>query len=164
MEEMTPQMTIADAKSHQPALHSNNHAHTHVHGSHWFGRVNKKIAVTITNAVGSMWAAYLFCALALVSLPAAIHSHDPIIIVAWIAQTFLQLVLLPIIIVAQNVQAAAADARAKSDHATLKAIHTLTREVYDINQRQNEILQMLREKELTRTPLDGNERAGNQDA
>jgi len=164
MEETPQRMSVADAKAHQPALHSNNHAHTHVHGSHWFGRINKKIAVTITNAVGSMWAAYLFCALALVSLPAAIHSHDPIIIVAWIAQTFLQLVLLPIIIVAQNVQAAAADARAKSDHATLKAIHTLTLEVYEINQRQNEILQMLREKELTRTPADNAGRTGQRDA
>lgn len=164
MEECTSQMTIADAKAHQPALHSNNHAHTHVHGNHWIGQINKKIALAITKAVGSMWAAYLFCALALVSLPAAIHSHDPIIIVAWIAQTFLQLVLLPIIIVAQNVQAAAADARAKSDHATLKAIHTLTIEVYEINQRQNEILQMLREKELTRTPADDAVRTGKRDA
>jgi hypothetical protein len=57
--------------------------------------------------------------------PAAIRSGDPIIIVAWIAQTFLQLVLLPIIIVGQNVQAAASDARAQSDHETLIAIHTL---------------------------------------
>ena len=111
-----------------------------------------------------MWAAYLFCALALVSLPAAIRSHDPIIIVAWIAQTFLQLVLLPIIIVAQNVQAAAADTRAKSDHATLKAIHTLTLEVCEINQRQNEILQMLREKELNHTPADDAGRTGKLDA
>jgi hypothetical protein len=164
MEERTSQMTIADAKAHQPVLHNPTHAHTHVHGAHWFGRINKKIAVTITNAVGSMWAAYLFCALALVSLPAAIHSHDPIIIVAWIAQTFLQLVLLPIIIVAQNVQAAAADARAKSDHATLKAIHTLTREVYDINQRQNEILQLLRDTTIPRTTPAELGRTGDDDA
>lgn len=146
MEDTPARMSVEDAKSHQPALHEYRHAHTQVHGRRWVGRLNKKIALTITNAVGSMWAAYLFCALALVSLPAAIHSHDPIIIVAWIAQTFLQLVLLPIIIVAQNVQAAAADTRAKSDHATLKAIHTLTLEVYELNKRQNEILQMLQEK------------------
>lgn len=164
MDETTPRMSVADAKAHQPVLHSNSHAHTHVHGNHWVGRMNKKIALAITKVVGSMWAAYLFCALALVSLPAAIHSHDPIIIVAWIAQTFLQLVLLPIIIVAQNVQAAAADARAKADHATLKAIHTLTLEVYEINQRQNEILQMLREKELTRTHADDAERTDQRDA
>ena len=50
------------------------------------------------------------------SLPAAIASHDPIIIVAWIAQTFLQLVLLPVIIVGQNIQAAASDARAAATY------------------------------------------------
>lgn len=60
--------------------------------------------------------------------PAAIRSGDTIIIVAWVAQTFLQLVLLPIIIAGQNVQAAAAEARALSGHATLQAIHELARE------------------------------------
>jgi tetratricopeptide (TPR) repeat protein len=73
-----------------------------------------------------MWCAYLFVLIALISLPAAISSHDPIIIVGWIAQTFLQLVLLPIIIVGQNVQAAADDARAQSDHNTLLAIRALS--------------------------------------
>jgi len=73
-----------------------------------------------------MWCAYAFALLAFVSFPAAINSRDPIIIVSWIAQTFLQLVLLPIIIVGQNVQAAENDARAKSDHETLLAIRALS--------------------------------------
>jgi hypothetical protein len=51
-----------------------------------------------------MWCAYAFALLALLSLPAAIRSGDLIIIVAWIAQTFLQLVLLSIIMVGQEVQ------------------------------------------------------------
>jgi hypothetical protein len=55
--------------------------------------------VKITKSVGSMWMAYIFAAISLISLPAAIASGQVIIIVAWIAQTFLQLVLLPIIIV-----------------------------------------------------------------
>jgi hypothetical protein len=59
-----------------------------------------------------MWAAYLFFALTLVSLPAVIIKGDSVQIVAWIAQTFLQLVLLPIIIVGQNIQAASAEKRA----------------------------------------------------
>ena len=59
-----------------------------------------------------MWAAYIFFAITLVSLPAVIIKGDPVLIVAWIAQTFLQLVLLPIIIVGQNIQAAAAEKRA----------------------------------------------------
>ncbi len=93
-----------------------------------------------------MWCAYLFAAIALVSLPAAIQSGNAIIIIGWIAQTFLQLVLLPIIIVGQNVQAAATDARAESDHETLIAIHTLTSEVHTIAEQQTKILEMLAER------------------
>jgi hypothetical protein len=69
-----------------------------------------------------MWAAYLFTLLALVSAPSAFNSGDKIIIVAWIAQTFLQLVLLPIIIVGQNVQAAAADARSQATYDDAAAV------------------------------------------
>ncbi|NBQ92874.1 MAG: DUF1003 domain-containing protein [Micrococcales bacterium] len=74
--------------------------------------LNAKIGFNITRGVGTMWAAYAFFALTLVSLPSVISKGDPIQIVAWIAQTFLQLVLLPIIIVGQNIQAAAAEKRA----------------------------------------------------
>jgi hypothetical protein len=110
------------------------------------GRFNTRIAVKITKSVGSMWCAYLFGLISLVALPAAIMSHDPIIIVAWISQAFLQLVLLPIIIVGQNVQAKASDARALSDHETLIAIHTIVTEVHRINEQQNKILKLLEEK------------------
>ena len=84
--------------------------------------INGKIGVFITAVVGTMWAAYLFTLLALVSLPAAIQSHDRIVIVAWVAQTFLQLVLLPVIIVGQNVQARAADKRAQQTYSDAEAI------------------------------------------
>ena len=84
--------------------------------------INGRIGVFITTVVGTMWAAYLFTLLALVSLPAAIQSHDRIIIVAWVAQTFLQLVLLPVIIVGQNVQARAADKRAQQTYSDAEAI------------------------------------------
>lgn len=83
---------------------------------------NEKIGLGITKRVGTMWAAYVFALLSLVSLPAAISSGDPIIIVAWIAQTFLQLVLLPIIIVGQNIQAKAADERAIATYEDADAI------------------------------------------
>ena len=64
-------------------------------------RFNQKLALKITNAVSTMWAAYIFAGIALISLPAAIRSGDSLVIVAWIAQTFLQLVLLSIIMVGQ---------------------------------------------------------------
>lgn len=65
--------------------------------------MNEWLAEKITNAVGTMWCAYLFTALTLISLPSAIASHNVITIVSWIAQTFLQLVLLAIIQTGQNV-------------------------------------------------------------
>ena len=63
-----------------------------------------------------------FHVLAIVSFPSAIRSGDSIIIVAWIAQTFLQLVLLPIIIVGQNIQAKAADKRGEQTYKDAEAI------------------------------------------
>jgi len=72
-----------------------------------------------------MWCAYAFAALAIVSLPAAIASRNPVLIVSWISQTFLQLVLLSIIIVGQNVLAAASDKRAEATYEDADAVlHT----------------------------------------
>ncbi|HEX9019527.1 MAG TPA: hypothetical protein VF806_10080 [Anaerolineaceae bacterium] len=143
---MSFKLTPAEAKAHIPRLVLNHHVHKQIHGDNLAGRINTRLALLITRLVGSMWCAYLFALLALISLPAAIRSHDPIIIVAWVAQTFLQLVLLPIIIVGQNVQAASSDARAESDHETLMAIHTLTSEVHDIANQQTVILKILEQR------------------
>lgn len=88
-------------------------------------RFNTWLAVKVTNAVGTMWCAYVFAALALISLPAAIASGNPVVLVAWISQTFLQLVLLSIIIVGQNVLAAASDKRAQATYEDADAVlHT----------------------------------------
>jgi hypothetical protein len=84
--------------------------------------VNAKIAVVITHTVGTMACAYLFGVIALISLPAAISSGEVIIIVAWVAQTFLQLVLLSIIMVGQTVQSATSDARAAKEFADTETI------------------------------------------
>ena len=74
--------------------------------------VNAKIAVFLTNVVGSMWCAYVFAIIAFIGLPAALRPGGEGII-AWIAQTFLQLVLLSVIMVGQNVQAVAGDVRSQ---------------------------------------------------
>jgi hypothetical protein len=87
-------------------------------------RFNTFLALKITGAVGTMWCAYAFALLALVSLPTAIHGGLATTI-TWTAQTFLQLVLLSIIIVGQNVQSAAADARAQATYEDADAVlHT----------------------------------------
>lgn len=84
-------------------------------------RFNTQAAVLITKVVGSMWCAYAFAAFDLISLPAAIHAGTAAI-VSWIAQTFLQLVLLSVIMVGQNVQAQAADARSEMTFNDAEAI------------------------------------------
>ena len=84
--------------------------------------LNERIGLAVTKRVGTMWAAYLFFGLSLVSLPAALSSGNEIVIVSWIAQTFLQLVLLPIIIVGQNIQAKASDERAIATYEDAGAI------------------------------------------
>jgi hypothetical protein len=83
---------------------------------------NAKLALVITRSVGTMACAYVFAVIALISLPAAINSGQVIVIVAWIAQTFLQLVLLSIIMVGQSVQSAASDARAAKEFADTETI------------------------------------------
>jgi len=93
-----------------------------LHGPSRMGQLNTKIGLKITVIVGTMWCAYLFMLLALVSAPSAFKTGNVIVIVAWIAQTFLQLVLLPIIIVGQNVQAVAADKRAEATYDDASAV------------------------------------------
>jgi len=85
---------------------------------------NSFLAIKITGLVGTMWCAYVFALVALISLPDAIKAGKPAII-SWIAQTFLQLVLLSIIIVGQNIQSAAADKRAEATYEDADAVlHT----------------------------------------
>src|ERR1700674_1035853 len=119
----SPEASAPEAKpphlEHRLVLSQDSHGT--VHGTGTMGLFNTWLAVKITKTVGTMWVAYLFAAIALVSLPAAIGSRNVIIIVAWIAQTFFQLVLLPIIVVGRTVMQASNDARPEADHETLTA-------------------------------------------
>jgi hypothetical protein len=82
---------------------------------------NAKFAVLITRLVGTMWCAYLFAVIALLGLGPALKPGGEGL-VAWIAQTFLQLVLLSVIMVGQNVQSLAADARSANTFKDAEAI------------------------------------------
>ena len=68
-----------------------------------------------------MWCAYLFALLALIGLPDAVKAGRPAII-SWIAQTFLQFVLLSIIIVGQTIASAATDKRATDTYNDAEAV------------------------------------------
>jgi len=79
-----------------------------------------------------MWCAYLFAILALISLPSAIKTHDVVTIVAWIAQTFLQLVLLSIIMVGQNISSAAVEKKINETHTASLGEFELAKEAREI--------------------------------
>lgn len=97
-----------------------------------FNALNRRIAEKITSAISTMWAAYLFGGIALISLPLAIKSGDLLIMVDWIAQTFLQLVLLSIIMVGQQ--------RSSADIATqIRETHEASLKEFDLAQEARRI-------------------------
>ena len=94
----------------------------------FFAKVNARFGLRVTLVVGTMWCAYIFTILALFALPDAIKQGTYYIIV-WLSSSFLQLVLLPIIIVGQNIQARAADKRAEDTYKDAEAILKESEEV-----------------------------------
>ncbi len=137
---------MANPQAHVPRLVLSEQVHARIHGTGTFGRLNAAIAVRITRIVGTMYCAYVFTVIALFALPAAIEQGSPTVLVNWLSSNFLQLVLLPIIIVGQNVISAAQDARAEADHETLTALHQMSAQQIQILNGQNEILDLLRKK------------------
>lgn len=117
-----------------------------IHGAGAIGEFNAALAVWITKIVGTMYCAYVFTLIAFVALPAALLQGSPTVLVNWLSSNFLQLVLLPIILVGQNVISRAQDARAEADHETLTALHELAKLQIDILEGQNEILELLKRK------------------
>ncbi len=111
-----PHPHIAKRRESKPAAVAEMHAKASV-----IDRFNAFLAVHITGAVGTMWCAYLFAVLAFISLPEAIHGGTSTLI-SWIAQTFLQLVLLSIIIVGQKVAGDASDKRALDTYNDAEAV------------------------------------------
>jgi hypothetical protein len=94
--------------------------------------INMKIASKITGAVSTMWCAYIFAAIALISLPAALKTGDPIVIVAWVAQTFLQLVLLSIIMVGQDVASKSVEQKINETHEASLGEFELAKEAREL--------------------------------
>lgn len=126
-----------------------------------FNRFNTKLALSITNSVGSMWTAYIFALLSLFSLPAILVLVSPnfrhffphwivsaslISLIAWISQNFLQLVLLPIIMVGQNVIQGQQDIKADTDHKTLTYLANLQEEQMIELKNQGQILEFLKKE------------------
>jgi hypothetical protein len=105
-------------------------------------RFNDWLAVTITNIVGTMWCAYAFACLALVSLPAAIRGGTATL-VAWIAQTFLQLVLLSIIMVGQKVAAEKSDRQLEQTYEDAEALLKISDEIQQLLKQNTELTEQI---------------------
>jgi DNA integrity scanning protein DisA with diadenylate cyclase activity len=82
---------------------------------------NGRIALFVTTTVGTMWCAYFFGILALIALPDALGGGI-LPIIQWISQTFIQLVMLSVIMVGQNILGAAADKRSEATYKDAEAI------------------------------------------
>ncbi len=135
------------AALHIPRLVQSREVHADVHGSSAVGQFNSRLAVVITKSVGTMWAAYVFTAIAVGGAVAVVTNNAFWTAVSiLVSQTFLQLVLLPIIIVGQNVISASQDARAEADHETLVALHTMNVRQLQMLEQQEKILEILRHK------------------
>jgi hypothetical protein len=107
---------------------------------------NQRVAERVTSLVSTMWTAYIFAAIALISLPAAIKSGEILIIIAWIAQTFLQLVLLSIIMVGQKRSAETIALEINETHSAALAEFDLAKESGAVAEQQlREIKQMAEE-------------------
>jgi hypothetical protein len=83
---------------------------------------NAKVAVILTRVVGTMWCFWVFNGIALVSLPSAINSGNLTILIAWISSNWIQLILLPALMVGQNLQNLAADARSAKTFEDVEAV------------------------------------------
>ncbi|HEV3233562.1 MAG TPA: hypothetical protein VG329_03315 [Candidatus Dormibacteraeota bacterium] len=140
-------------QDHHPKLVTHKEVRAKIHGTSPMGRFNDRLAVLITKGVGTMWCAYIFTLLAILGFPGLTFDNGIQLVVAtphdyvqWISTTFLQLVLLAVIMVGQNVISVAQDARAESDHDTLIALHEMSKQQIKILEGQNQILDLIENK------------------
>ena len=153
----------ASPMDHRPKLITSHTVHAQVHGSGMVGQFNTRLAVMITRSVGTMWAAYVFTLIAFGGGVAVLTGNVFLTALSvLISQTFLQLVLLPVIMVGQNVISASQDARAEADHITLTTLHSINvqqlkmlEQQREMLQQQREILDLLQKKGITTPSIPG---------
>jgi len=108
------------------------------------GGFNGRFALTLTRVVGTMWCAYAFAGLALVALPSAVGSGNLQQLIAWVSQTFIQLVMLSVIMVGQNILGKAQDKRAEMTYndadATFHEAGEIQRHLLEQDQAMNALL------------------------
>ena len=107
--------------------------------------LNGRIALVLTTVVGTMWCAYAFAILALTVVPQAI-AGGLFTFVEWVSQTFIQLVMLSVIMVGQNILGRAADKRAAMTYQDADATLSEAEHIQEHLRLQDEAINTLLEK------------------
>lgn len=113
---------------HEPHQHQPRNVNVIHEAERRAGGFNEKLAIGLTNSVGTMWTAYLFAVIAIIGLFAILQLFNPIVatLVAWGSQTLIQLVLLPVIMVGQNVLSRKAELQAEEQfNTTISTYHDI---------------------------------------
>ena len=130
-----PHPRIAERKKARPAKTTDEHV-----------GFNGKIALTLTTVVGTMWCAYAFALLALVALPSALQGGRLLDLIQWISQTFIQLVMLSVIMVGQNILSRASDKRADETYQDAEATLHEAQQIQDHLKAQDDAIGTLLDK------------------
>jgi hypothetical protein len=110
---------------------------------------NGRVALVLTTIVGTMWCAYAFALLALVALPFALPGQSTggvLQMIQWVSQTFIQLVMLSVIMVGQNILGKASDKRADMTYKDADATFHEAEQIQAHLQAQDEAVNSLLDK------------------
>jgi ABC-type nickel/cobalt efflux system permease component RcnA len=129
-----PHPRIAERKKARPAKTTDEHV-----------GFNGKVALALTTAVGTMWCAYAFAVLALIVLPDAVKG-GMLTTIQWISQTFIQLVMLSVIMVGQNILSRASDKRADETYQDAEATLHEAQQIQDHLKAQDDAIGTLLDK------------------
>jgi ABC-type nickel/cobalt efflux system permease component RcnA len=106
---------------------------------------NGRVALILTTTVGTMWCAYAFAVLAFVALPQALQG-GLLPIIQWVSQTFIQLVMLSVIMVGQNILSRASDKRADMTYQDAEATFHEAQQIQAHLKAQDDALNALLDK------------------
>ena len=129
-----PHPRIAARKKSPPAKTTDEHV-----------GFNGRVALILTTTVGTMWCAYAFSVLALVALPQALQG-GLLPIIQWVSQTFIQLVMLSVIMVGQNILSRASDKRADMTYEDASATFHEAQQIQEHLKAQDDALNVLLDK------------------
>ena len=132
---------------HEPHQHQPRNANALHNAERAAEGFNTKIAIALTNKVGTMWTAYIFTLLAIIGLFAILGLLNPIVVllVAWTSQTLIQLVLLPVIMVGQNVLGRKAEIQSDEQfRTTMSTYHDIEQIMQHLSAQDSELLRHAR--------------------